>query len=161
MVARYLLAACLLFVCTGCERSQPEALGTLEWDRINGRAVVSEVITNVFVKRGIFVKKGTPILQFDDRKILAELEVLKAQLKQVLWQLKELEAGPRQETIAEAQARVEAAKATLSNSRQIYERRKVLFKNNYTTQEQLDIAENNYLNAKSRLKEQSAIGLGH
>jgi multidrug resistance efflux pump len=52
----------------------------LEWDRVNGRAVVSEVITNVFVERGTFVEQGTPLLQLDDRKTLAEIEALKAQL---------------------------------------------------------------------------------
>lgn len=52
----------------------------MEWDRVNGRAVVSEVITNVFVERGTFVEQGTPLLQLDDRKTLAEIEALKAQL---------------------------------------------------------------------------------
>ncbi len=146
---------CLLLCCTfGCENKPPEALGTLEWDRVNSRAVASEVISKLFVKEGERVSKGTPLLQLDNRKILAQISESQALLEEASWLLKERVAGPRSETIAEAKARVTAAKAILDNAHGIYERRKKLYANDFVSQEQRDIAKKGYLDAASNLVEQ-------
>lgn len=149
----------LLLCCLGCEPKQPEALGTLEWDRVNSRAVASEVITQISVKQGDFVSKGTLLLKLDNRKVLAERNQIKAEIEEAGWLLKELEAGPRPETIAEARARVTAATAVLVNAQIIYERRKVLYAGNFVSQEQRDIAKKDFLDAQSSLTEQEeALG---
>lgn len=149
----------LLLSCLGCETKQPQALGTLEWDRVHSRAVASEVITQISVHQGDFVSKGTLLLQLDDRKVLAESSEMKAGLEGAEWLLKELETGPRAETIAEARARVAAATAVLANARIIYERRETLYAGNFVSQEQRDIAKKDFLDAQSRLTEQEeALG---
>ena len=45
-------------VLQGCDAQAPEALGTLEWDRINGRAVASETIVEITAKEGDQVSAG-------------------------------------------------------------------------------------------------------
>ncbi len=143
----------LIFIVIGCDGGPPQALGNLEWDRINGRAVASEVISHVFVKEGDMVKTGTALLQLDSRKQKARVIQLEAQLEMAGWQLKELEVGPRQETISEAQARLEAAQSNLVTKSRMYERQKKLVVNNYSSQESLDIAKNEYLNAQAQVVE--------
>ena len=109
------VVACLVIIAmTGCGRTPPQALGTLEWDRVNGRVLVSEVITDVYVRAGEVVAAGHPLLKLDDRKIRAEIDSIKGQLQQAEWALKERVAGPRPQTIAEEQARVDALNAVLS-----------------------------------------------
>ena len=149
-------AACLVLLSLlGCDREQQQAFGTLEWDRVNGRAMVSEVITDVYVAEGALVAAGTPLLKLDDRKIQAEIDTIKAQLQQSRWSLQELIAGPRSQTIAEARARVESAKATVENARQVYKRRKVLFSKNQVSKEEFDLAKKEYFNAQANVNEHS------
>ena len=40
-----------------------EALGTLEWDQVHGRAVVSEPIAEVMVKEGDAVQVGDTLFE--------------------------------------------------------------------------------------------------
>lgn len=156
----YRFSSCILLLsCLGCEAEQPEALGTLEWDRVNSRAVASEVITGISVKQGELVSTGALLLQLDNRKVLAEQNEVQASLEEAEWFLKELEAGPRPETIAEARARVAAATAVLANARIIYERREELYAGNFVSQEQRDIAKKDFVDSQSLLMERKeALG---
>jgi len=149
------LACVVIIALTGCSRTPPQALGTLEWDRVNGRALVSEVITDVFVREGEVVDAGRPLLKLDDRKIRAEIGSIKAELQQAEWALKERVAGPRPQTIAEEQARVESAQADVVNTRQVFERRKDLYIRKHVSKEDLDQARKDYLSAQARLKERN------
>lgn len=142
-----------LFIIQGCEKPPEQALGTLEWDRVNSRIPASEIIVNIEVKEGQRVEAGDRLLTIDDRKIVQQYRDVEALLKQAAWKLKELEAGPRSQTIAEAQARLEAAKATLKNDKEIYERRKQLLKTEFTSREQHDNSYNSYINSKERFIE--------
>ena len=150
------VVACLVIVAlTGCGQTPPQALGTLEWDRVNGRALVSEVITDVYVREGAVVAAGHPLLKLDDRKIRAEIDSIKGQLQQAEWALKERVAGPRPQTIAEERARVESANADVVNARQVFERRKDLYIKKHASKEDLDRARKDSLSAQARLKERS------
>lgn len=149
---RLLLTIFLLFI-QGCEKPPEEALGTLEWDRVNSRIPASELIVNIAVKEGQRVEAGDLLLSIDDRKIVQQYRDVEALLKQAAWKLQELETGPRPQTIAEARARLEAAKATLKNDKEIYERRKKLLKTEFTSREQHDNSYNSYLNSIERVKE--------
>lgn len=152
MVHRFL--ACLAIAgLIGCDSAPPHALGTLEWDRVNGRAMVSEVITDIYVTEGEVVAAGHPLLKLDDRKIQAEIDSIKGQLQQAEWALKESIAGPRPQTIAEEQARVDSAKATVANAWTVYERRKSLYVQSAISKEQLEQGRKDYLNAQARLNE--------
>lgn len=143
----------LLWIVTGCEKEPHHALGTLEWDRVNGRAVASEVIVEIYVQEGSLVDVGTPLLRLDDRKQLARIEELEAKLLQTGWQLKELETGPRPESIAEARSRLAAAQATFEAATLTFERQKILRKDDLTSEEKLDRARNEFLNAQARVEE--------
>jgi len=147
----------LLLLLQGCEQPAEQALGTLEWDRVNHRTPASEIIVEIAVKEGQRVDKGDLLLVIDDRKIVQQYRDLKAQLEQASWRLLELETGPRPQTIAEARARLEAAKATLENDREIYERREKLFKNDFSSQEQRDNSYNRYITSKERVTELSEM----
>ncbi len=139
----------------GCEKPPSEALGTLEWDRVNNRAVQSEVIVELYVQQGDHVEQGAPLLLLDNRKQLTVIKQLEAELQQSIWQEKELIEGPRQEEIAEARARLNAAETNLVTTSITYERYKTLRKNDFASQELLDNSKNNYLTAKAQKKERT------
>jgi len=154
MRSRFFL--CLIIAAVaGCGRTPPQALGTLEWDRVNGRALVSEVITDIYVREGDVVAAGSPLLKLDDRKIRAEVDSVKGKLQQAEWALKERIAGPRPQTIAEERARVASAQADVVNTRNVYERRKGLYIKKHTSKEDLEQAPKDFQSAQARLKERS------
>lgn len=138
---------------SGCEKPPEQALGTLEWDRVNDRIPASETIVDIKVSEGRRVEAGTVLMIIDDRKINQQYKDIEARLAQAVWLLKEREAGPRPQTIAEARARLEAARATLENSGEIYRRQQYLFKSDFASQEQYDIARSNFLIARERVTE--------
>lgn len=149
-----LIFLCSLFL-SNCEKPPVEALGTLEWDRVNGRAPASEIITDIQVEEGEYVSSGTVLLLIDDRKITQQYQDVEARLNQALWRLSELESGPRPQNIAEAEARLEAARATLENNSEILRRQEFLQKSDFASQQQVDLARSNYLNARERVNELS------
>ncbi len=139
-----------LFMVAGCQQGEKEALGTLEWDRVNSRSPANVVIQEFFVDQGDQVAAGAVLLKFDDRKIRKKIEELKALHTQAIWHFRELKSGPRPQTIAEAKARVEAARTTKENSKEIFNRKQYLSDRKISSREQLDNARNDYLNAKER-----------
>ncbi|MGI9536656.1 MAG: HlyD family secretion protein, partial [Desulfocapsaceae bacterium] len=145
--------ALLLCILPGCSPSPDQALGTLEWDRVNSRAPASEIIMDIMVEEGTRVEAGDLILIFDNRKIMEQIREQEARLEQATWYLAELEKGPRAQKIAEAEARLKAAEATLENDQEIYNRQKKLYKTDFTSKQQLDITKKNYLNSKEKLRE--------
>lgn len=154
-LARKLIIVLTLSLSSACKQPPEQALGTLEWDRINSRSPASEVIVEFFVQEGQRVLAGTLLLKIDDRKIVQQYQEFEAKLHQASWQLKELEAGPLPQTIAEARARLESAMSSFKNSTERYSRQQSLFKTNFTSREDLDNAQNLYLTQKERVKELS------
>lgn len=149
------LALLLLFWGAGCSQSPEQALGTLEWDRVNSRAPASEIILDLVVEEGERVDQGDLILIIDNRKVVEQIREQEARLDQATWYLKELEKGPRAQKIAEAEARLKAAEATLENDLEIYNRQKKLYKTDFTSKQQLDITKKNYLNSREKVREYS------
>ena len=151
-VKAYLLLMLMLWL-PACSQSPEQALGTLEWDRVNSRAPASEIVVDILVEEGDRVNAGDPILYLDDSKISEQIRDQEARLEQATWYLKELEKGPRAQKIAEAEARLKAAEATRENDLEIYNRQKKLYKTDFTSKQQLDITKKNYLNAREKVKE--------
>lgn len=149
----HLALALLLFLLPGCSPSSDQALGTLEWDRVNSRSPASEIILDVVVEEGDRVEKDDLILIIDNRKIQEQIREQESRLEQATWYLAELEKGPRAQKIAEAEARLKAAEATLENDQEIYNRQKKLYKTDFTSKQQLDITKKNFLNSKEKLRE--------
>ena len=154
---KHILRLSLAMLCLlGCSREAEQALGTLEWDRVNSRTPASEAILEIVVQEGQRVSAGTLLMQIDNRKIVNGYTDLQARLEQATWLLKELEAGPREELIAEARAKLEAALATMKNRDEMYKRQQVLFSKNSTSKQKLDNARNAYLSAKGEVNVLSA-----
>ena len=138
----------LLFWVAGCYQSPEQALGTLEWDRVNSRVPASEIIHDLVVEEGERVDQGDLILIIDNRKVVEQIREQEARLEQATWYLRELQKGPRAQKIAEAEARLKAAEATLENDLEIYNRQKKLYKTDFTSKQQSDITKKNYLNSR-------------
>lgn len=114
-----LLAAVLL---AGCADDAPQALGTLEYDRIALPAPSAERIVSVDVREGDRVKTGATLLTLERTRIAAQTDVAQAQALQQRESLAELEAGSRDEQIAQAQAQLVGAQAQARDARAYFAR---------------------------------------
>ena len=121
MNARLCLLA-LVFALAGCRNETPQALGTLEWDRIALPSPAAEKIVSIDVREGQHVKAGTRLLQLETTRTQAQLQALQAQAQQAGEALEELEHGPRTEQIAQARANLAAAQAQAADARAYYAR---------------------------------------
>ncbi len=114
-----ILAICAL---CACGRSPPQALGTLEYDRINLPAPAAERIIAIDVRDGERVRAGQPLLKLDPAHTRAQLDTALAQAQQQQELLRELQVGPRAEDIAKARADFAAAQANARDARAYYNR---------------------------------------
>ena len=115
-------AALLLLSLAACRGSPPQALGTLEWDRITLPAPVAEKIVHIDVREGQQVAAGVPLLQLELTRTESQLAAARAQAQQSREALAELKAGPRSEQIAQARANLAAAEAGARDARAYYAR---------------------------------------
>jgi len=134
------LAAVLLAITAGCGKQPPQALGTLEFDRITLPAPAAERIVAVDVREGERVKAGQPLLRLDPAHAGAQLAAAEAQLQQQREILAELETGPRSEDIAKARANLAAAQAQAREAGAYYHRLLPLKGQNYVAAADLDRA---------------------
>lgn len=136
-----ILFAFFLTILTGCNDDNPNvALGTLERDRIAHTATVNEVITEIPVRAGSQVSKGTVLVKLDDTLQKALVAKALAQVQQAQANLDKARNGARAEEVATAQAKVAGAQATLVRSKANYEREARLINSNLTSQVNLDAA---------------------
>ena len=110
--ARSVALATAMLVLAACRADAPQALGTLEWDRVTLPAPVAEKIVRIDVREGQQVAAGAPLLQLELTRTESQLAAARAQAQQSREALAELKAGPRSEQIAQAQASLSAAQAT-------------------------------------------------
>mgnify|MGYP001818687866 CR=1 FL=1 len=112
-----LLMASVALVLSACDR-EPETfmVGTLERDRIELRVESNEPIVAIHVRDGQAVVPGDPVLAQDPARANARLEQLSGQRDQAAARLAELKRGPRDETIREARANLEASQVQRVNA---------------------------------------------
>lgn len=117
-------AACLLVVLAlaGCAQAPPQALGTLEYDRVTLPSPAAERIVAVTVREGERVHAGQVLLRLEATRTLATTEAARAQVRQQRAALTELEAGPRIEAIAQSRAQLAAAQAQARDSQAYFAR---------------------------------------
>ena len=121
-VAAFLLVASL----GACRDDTPQALGTLEYDRITLPAPAAERIVSIDVREGQRVKAGQSLLRLELDRTRSAAEASRMQAAAQRATLEELEAGPRAETIRSARAELAAAQASASEARSYYKRVKPL-----------------------------------
>ncbi len=101
-----------------CNRSpgsgEFHASGHVETTQVRLASKVGGTLLEVRFQEGETVHAGEVVARLDTAQLERELEKAKAQRDAAAFELALLEAGPRREEIAEAQARLEAAKAELA-----------------------------------------------
>lgn len=114
-----LFAALLL---AACAEETPQALGTLEYDRVTLPAPVAEKIVSIDVREGQQVDAGARLLTLERTRTEAQTEAARAEAQRQREALGELEAGARSERIAQARASVAAAQAAARDANAYYAR---------------------------------------
>lgn len=112
----------LLLGFAGCAPEVPQALGTLEYDRITLPAPAAERIVAVHVREGEQVAAGTRVLTLERTHGEAQARAMRADAQGQREALAELEAGARREEIAQARAALSAAQAQAREARAYHAR---------------------------------------
>jgi len=138
-------------------RRTVEIVGTAEARR---RAVIgAEVagrIQTMEVDAGDRLDVDGVLCRMRTKPVRLQWERAKARLASVRADLEKMEAGYRQEDIAQAEARVSAARAEFARWKQEYERTKALLADGASTQAEMDATEAAYQTAKEKLAEAEA-----
>jgi HlyD family secretion protein len=136
------LSIVLPLVLAACARSASDAplVGTLERDRIEIVAEESEPILSLEVREGDRVTLGQVLMKQDTGVASARFAQADAQVEEARHRLTELQRGARKETIAEARARLEAARAMAERDIREFARSEELVKQRLVSQSQLDQA---------------------
>ena len=119
---RFLLLVLALVLLSGCQEEKPQALGTLEYDRITLPAPVAERIVSIDVREGQRVEAGATLLTLETTRTEAQVQAAQAQARRQREALAELQAGPRSEDIAQARANLGAAQAQARDASAYYAR---------------------------------------
>ena len=106
----------------GCRDDTPQALGTLEYDRIALPAPSAERIVAIDVREGERVAAGQLLLRLEATRTRATTEAAQAEAQRQRAVLSEIEAGPRSEQIAQARAQLSAAQAQARDAQAYYAR---------------------------------------
>ena len=108
-----LLSIAMLSACDNNEETF--MVGTLERDRVEISVESNEPIIAIHVTDGQMLSAGDLILEQDPARLKNLLAQQTSQRDQAAARLAELERGPREETIREARAQLEATKASTIN----------------------------------------------
>lgn len=146
------LAALAVAALSACSKQPPQALGTLEFDRITLPAPAAERIVEISVREGEQVAPGQPLLKLDATRAQAELSALESQAQLARDRLAELQAGPRSEDIAQARANFAAAEAQAREAQAYYQRLLPLKGKHYVAAADLDRARAATGNASARVR---------
>lgn len=109
-------------VLAACSKAPPQALGTLEYDRVTLPAPAAERIVEISVREGQQVIAGQSLLKLEATRTESSTIALRQEAQRQREALQELEAGARSETIAQARAQVAAAQAQARDARAYYAR---------------------------------------
>jgi HlyD family secretion protein len=114
--------ATLGFLLAACGEAPPQALGTLEYDRITLPAPASERIVEIGVREGQQVRAGQSLLKLEATRTYAATLATQQEAQRQRDALSELDAGARSETIAQSRAQLANAKAQARDARAYYTR---------------------------------------
>lgn len=140
LAQRLVLAGLLALGLGACGSDPPQALGTLEYDRITLPSPAAEPIVAIEVREGERVEAGQPLLRLRDDAVGAATRALRAQAARQRSALQELRAGPREEAIAQARAQLAAASAQAREANAYYARLQPLGEHQLVAAAELDRA---------------------
>lgn len=124
----------------GCGQDPNTAVGTLEWDRVELIAELSEPIIEILHREGEQLTTGEVILRLDPRRAQARLDAARAARAQAEARLAELQRGPRAEQIAEGRARLSGADDDLAVRERELARLQALLARKLTSPDSVDSA---------------------
>jgi HlyD family secretion protein len=122
MTRAMFLCVSAMSLLAACGDAPPQALGTLEYDRITLPAPVAERILSIEVREGEYVEAGTKLLTLDRTGTQARTDAAQAEAQRQRDALAELRAGARSEQIAQARENLAAARADARDANAYYER---------------------------------------
>ncbi|MDQ2702938.1 MAG: biotin/lipoyl-binding protein, partial [Pseudomonadota bacterium] len=99
-MTRHLPAVAVLLLLSACADDAPQALGTLEYDRITLPAPVAERIVAIEVREGQRVAAGDLLLRLELDRSQAQAQAAEAEAQRQREALRELQAGARSEQVA-------------------------------------------------------------
>ncbi|MBN8769736.1 MAG: HlyD family efflux transporter periplasmic adaptor subunit [Stenotrophomonas nitritireducens] len=149
-------ALLLALALAGCSRQAPQALGTLEWDRVTVPAPVSERIVRIDVREGEQVAAGASLMQLEPAQTRSQLEALRAQEAQSGAALLELRHGPRAEDITQARAALAAAQAQAREAQAYHARLQPLAQRQLVAAAELDRARAAAQSAQAQVRQAAA-----
>lgn len=132
------LLALLLSACSA--ENPPQALGTLERDRITFSATSNEIIRELPIAEGEHVKVGDVLVKLDSQIQTTLLTQALAQQAKAQASLNKLTNGERPEDIAVAQARVAKARAQHKEAELTLNRKAELVAKQLISQSEVDAA---------------------
>jgi HlyD family secretion protein len=149
-----ILLAIMSFIgLSACDRTEVTYMvGTLERDRIELKVESSEPIVAIHVQDGQAVAAGDPVLEQDPERATARLAQQIGLRKQAAARLAELQRGPREESIREARARLEASAVQKENALANLERTREVFAKGLSSEGRLDFDETNHKTAVAEEK---------
>jgi HlyD family secretion protein len=147
---------CLLTgVAAGCSGTDtpPDALGTLERDRIDLIADSSEPIARILVTEGQVVSVGDPLVITDASRASVALKRAQADELAARSALMEAESGPRQQQIEQARSRLRAAESITKTARIELDRAQALVDRQLISRNDVDITQGKYEEALAKQAE--------
>ena len=131
----------LFMLISACsEKSNYQALGTLERDRIVLKATAAEIITETPIREGNRVKQGDVLVRLDDTQARNNVNKAEPGLASATANQAKLHHGARPEEIAASRAQVEQATAQASDATANFNRIKLLAEQKMVGQAELDKA---------------------
>lgn len=152
-MTRYrLLAWTVILAVAGCTNATPQALGTLEYERISLPAPAAERIVSIQVREGEQVVAGQLLMRLEKDRVGANATAARAEAERQRQALAELEAGPRSEAIAQARAQLAAAHAQARDARAYYNRLQPLGSEQLVAAAEVDRARAAAANAEAQVR---------
>lgn len=145
------LALCLVLL-AGCRDEAPQALGTLEFDRVALPAPVAERIVSIDVREGQQVAAGARLMTLERTRTEAQAQAARAEAQRQADALAELQAGPRSEDIAQARAGLNAAQAQARDASAYYARLQPLGRRQLVAAAEVDRARAAAGNAQAQVR---------
>nr|WP_245559514.1 HlyD family efflux transporter periplasmic adaptor subunit [Luteimonas mephitis] len=141
-----------LVLLPGCRHDAPQALGTLEFDRVTLPAPVAERIVSIDVREGQRVEAGAKLLTLERTRTGAQAQAALAEVQRQREVLAELQAGPRSEDIAQARANLNAAQAQARDASAYYARLQPLGRRQLVAAAEVDRARAAAGNAQAQVR---------